>query len=412
MSEAEAAATVASTEQQGREQDKEQGKEQSREPGRQQSRDRTKSLPERRSAQGGGGHDVEFAEQVPRHLVCLICSFAARDAQRMTCCGKIYCRSCVRDLAAKTDKCPNCHKRGLHHAPHCRGDGRVRQLRVRCPRSLRGCGWVGRLEELESVHRLECGKAPVRCPFHEIGCDVRLLREEVGRHKAECLQDHLTCALETLTHTKISHGELKTEVGELKNEVRGLKTEIRELRTEVRELKIKGEDQKRSLVAILEMKEFERHRTAKSSWTSPSFLSHDRGYRLCLRVDLSGTADSHQCHHVSVFVCLLQGANDTDLVWPFRGSVTVDLLNQAGDHTHLRRTVKLESLEPDRGDRHVHSAVTEIGQGWPQFVSLEALEWDPRTNCQYLKDDHLFLRVTQVEAITSAALTSSGSHLC
>lgn len=59
----------------------------------------------------GGGYDYQFVSEVPSTLQCLICTTAAREAQQVDCCGKVFCKSCLRKLKRGLRKaCPNCRK--------------------------------------------------------------------------------------------------------------------------------------------------------------------------------------------------------------------------------------------------------------------------------------------------------------
>ena len=57
-----------------------------------------------------GGYDYEFADPVPDECTCPICRLVQRDAHQVTCCGKIYCKTCLEQLKKKANKfgCPNC----------------------------------------------------------------------------------------------------------------------------------------------------------------------------------------------------------------------------------------------------------------------------------------------------------------
>ena len=54
------------------------------------------------------GYDHKFVDPVPNELLCLICLLAARDPQQSTCCGKIFCKTCIDDLKKHSSKCPGC----------------------------------------------------------------------------------------------------------------------------------------------------------------------------------------------------------------------------------------------------------------------------------------------------------------
>ncbi len=60
-------------------------------------------------AQKLGGHDSKFVQPPPDDLICLICTFVAKDPQQLTCCGKIFCTDCLDKLGA-AQSCPHCRE--------------------------------------------------------------------------------------------------------------------------------------------------------------------------------------------------------------------------------------------------------------------------------------------------------------
>ena len=54
---------------------------------------------------------------------------------------------------------------------------------------------------------------------------------------------------------------------------------------------------------------------------------------MCLQVHLSGHGDG-QGTHVSIYTCLMRGPFDGGLKWPFRGDVTIQIEDQAGEKHH------------------------------------------------------------------------------
>ena len=65
---------------------------------------------------------------------------------------------------------------------------------------------------------------------------------------------------------------------------------------------------------------------------SKAFYSGPHGYKMCLGVFPCGDGEGKGMH-ISLFVYMLRGENDSELKWPFRGSVVLELLNQQADHT-------------------------------------------------------------------------------
>ena len=102
--------------------------------------------------------------------------------------------------------------------------------------------------------------------------------------------------------------------------------------------------------------------------------------------------------HVSVFAHLMRGEFDDLLKWPFRGHVTIAMLNQLEDNNHSIRTVRFT----DTTDHQIIDRVTEgvrapSGRGYPTFIPHTELNYNPAKNCQYLKYDCLHFQIAMVE---------------
>ena len=108
---------------------------------------------------------------------------------------------------------------------------------------------------------------------------------------------------------------------------------------------------------------------------------------MCLKVHANGFGDGEGTH-VSLFLYIMKGENDDNLVWPFQGKVTFTLLNQLEDKDHREEKATLDYnsrvTKGERGD----------GYGRQKFVSHKELGHRADTNCQYLKDDSLYFRVS------------------
>ena len=83
--------------------------------------------------------------------------------------------------------------------------------------------------------------------------------------------------------------------------------------------------------------EFTKRKQFNNEYFSPPFYTHHRGYKMCLRVYANGNI-SGEGTHVSLYVCLMEGEHDDDLVWPFRGEVTMELINWREDKGHHQKT--------------------------------------------------------------------------
>ena len=63
---------------------------------------------------------------------------------------------------------------------------------------------------------------------------------------------------------------------------------------------------------------------------------------MCLRVDPNGQGNATGTH-VSIFVCMMQGPFDTQLKWPFRGAIAVEILNQFCDDKHHFHVISFDT---------------------------------------------------------------------
>ena len=133
-------------------------------------------------------------------------------------------------------------------------------------------------------------------------------------------------------------------------------------------------------------------------WYSPAFYTHPRGYRMCVNIVPHGFGDGEGTH-VSIFTYLMRGPFDDYLKWPFRGKITIQYLNQAGDHDHVEKSIHFTDRTPD----HIAGRVTgsdceraEKAWGKLQFLAHADLDYNATRKTQYLKDNHLIVRVVKV----------------
>ena len=137
----------------------------------------------------------------------------------------------------------------------------------------------------------------------------------------------------------------------------------------------------------------------KRKWCSDPFYTHETGYRMCLRVIISGVG-RNPGNHVSVFLYLMKGQYDNNLKWPLVGTFQIELLNQKMDEDHhTNNAVKFTATTPLAITNRVGSKQTDDiapeGLGRNEFITHEDLKRETYT-CQYLKDDCIFFRISQL----------------
>ena len=93
---------------------------------------------------------------------------------------------------------------------------------------------------------------------------------------------------------------------------------------------------------------------------------------------------------ILVCVYLMRGEYDDRLVWPFRGDITVRLVNQSSDQDHVEVTFKfsdMSSISESSCSRVTSGERARNGYQVMFFLNNEI---------QYVKDDCVKLRVTKV----------------
>ena len=347
---------------------------------------------------------------------------------------------------------------------------------VPCPN---GCTpYTVERQNLEHHITTECPLTKVECDFSYAGCKVTLPRKEMSDHIRENPLDHIrllavhnqklaakivekdehivkviTDLKETVDELKDKNQELEDQHAAIVRENKALKEEIAELRKNQEESSnaslsqkvdslrkqvtdqetrtmTEVEERRKEMAALrshlhvvpveLIMTGFKSHKQKDDRWYSSPFYTHLRGYKMCLCVFVHDDSNSDvEGTHVSVFAHLMRGEFDDHLKWPFRGDVTIQLLNQDGEERHpvsktlhftdktlAECTARIPPQNPRAGTRATRVRRTDqgfrgiaidqqtseraTGWGWSQFIPLSEL------TPKYLKDDCLQFQISEV----------------
>ena len=149
------------------------------------------------------------------------------------------------------------------------------------------------------------------------------------------------------------------------------------------------------------MDDFIEHKNKDDAWYSPPFYTHNGGYLMCLAVVANGYGSGSNTH-VGVAAHLMAGENDNNLKWPFRGAVTVSILNQRGNHHHVTGTITFSDGTPDvYCARVVSGRRAERGLGNAKFIAHSDLAYNKHNNTEYLSNNSLRLHIEQATIFTS-----------
>ena len=123
--------------------------------------------------------------------------------------------------------------------------------------------------------------------------------------------------------------------------------------------------------------------TTNHTWYSRPFYTSREGYKMCLRVNANGL-DRSKGTHVSMFTYLMRGEFDSRLKWPFRGTVTIQLVNQLEDREHRTVTHPYYHTASDASSARVPHKAKSHGRGKHEFIPHIELGLSVANNCQYL----------------------------
>lgn len=401
-----------------------------------------------------GGYVKRFVDPLPDELVCFICHCAAREPHQITCCGTVYCKTCLNQQEqTKFSRCHTCRK-AIFSFHDKVSERRIKARKVFCDNEEGECKWVGELSQLET-HVAECGFTKVSCTNNcsqtlfrkdldthlQLSCPLRQyecphckergqyqtittthlqsscpLRQykcphckETGQyqtitttHLERCPEQRITCpnvgcSSRTKRRNMPAHLDacVKCQYSIVGCSFRGAYASVEKHTADCMEqhlnLAIKATAKLEEMVAVppqvFKLPNFKAKKARNVEWYSPSFYTHPGGYKMCLSVFTNGTGDGENTH-ISLFIHLLPGRNDKSLLWPFKGDITIELLNHIEDATHFKVDIPYEQAICD--------AEMSKGLGYTKFVSHAHLYNKTSANRQYLKDDCLYFRVAKI----------------
>ena len=253
----------------------------------------------------------------------------------------------------------------------------------------------------------DCPLIEVSCPFAYAGCEVKLPRKDMPGHTADIsihfpLLASYTRVIEQKQKATESQFEEKLKVMEKQFEER---LQIEKKKYEVLVVKLKAvekeiatiKEEQLQLSLLIVPTSFNVTCNKKREIFLPGFYTHSHGYKMCLCIYTNGNGDG-QGTHMSVFICLMRGPFDDHLSWPFRGHVTLCIVNQAGNHSHFVKTISYDDETPERlAARVTGKDKGDNGWGCYKFLAHSDLEYNSANMTQYSKDNIIIIRVVRVK---------------
>ena len=256
----------------------------------------------------------------------------------------------------RTVECIHCHKKGKHY--EIMGDHQLS-----CPKYKVVCPNVGCSANVARIqipkHRISCQYETIYCKYHNIGCTTTLLRKDEASHDND-QELHLSLAMDTISRLQVQ---------------------------------VKSVESSSLEHTVFKMPNYTTYQNKRRFFYGPPFYSHPGGYKMCVRVNISGSLVDETAFDtfISVHVFLMPGHNDDNLQWPFKGEVKIELLNQEEDTNHHIQKIAYNDNKDDEDNRRVVGRKrSPSGLGKSKYISHAKLAQNP----QYTKDNTLYFRVT------------------
>ena len=391
------------------------------------------------------GYDYNFVDEDPsKKYSCSICQLVARDPQQVPCCSNLYCKICLQKLQSRNRstfisqqpvRCPSCREPLGNYFSDGRTKREIDSLKVYCTNSEEGCKWKGTINEtgtsieahlnscpyqlipctnecgeevlrmslhdhieenccnrlvkcqyckedikyqyIGNIHPNQCPDYPVKCSNEE--CSKKIPRRLLASHNETCPKAIITCEYNTVGCNKRMKREEKEEHDEesVKTHFQMAVKRFKESQDEVTKLKAAVTQSD-----VLKLCHFSEKKEQNEEWYSPCFYTSLGGYKMKLKVYPNGDGNGKGTH-VSCYICLMSGEYDDTLEWPFRGEVTIELLNQLADSSHFKANISFNNVVDDTQELGILC-----------FISHSKLNENSSTKCQFLKDDILYFRVS------------------
>ncbi|XP_072172049.1 TNF receptor-associated factor 6-like [Diadema setosum] len=185
--------------------------------------------------------------------------------------------------------------------------------------------------------------------------------------------------------------ELESKNKSKEHEIRSLKGKVEQARTEIKDI----QEHSANGVFVWRLHGYSRlcyaaERGEPTVRHSDGFYTSSCGYRLCIRVNINKSEGLAGVGYISLFVHFMQGKYDDLLEWPFRGSITLSIIDQNEDGSK-RKDIKemLQAKSVLDAFKRPKTVRNHKGFGYMEFASIDSLE----RNSNFVKNDVLLIKV-------------------
>ena len=238
------------------------------------------------------------------------------------------------------------------------------QVPVTCPNN---CKKEGLKRRQLQAHIDECPLQVMSCPFTSAGCTVKLPQNEMEKHEATAVCEHLRLVVKQVQQLQLNQDSSTPPAATISPPFLYNQAPMDFI-----------------------ISDYHEKKEANEEWNSSPFYTHNRGYKFRLQVYPNGNGTGRGSH-LSVYAQLMRGEYDNKLEWPFEGGIRVELLNWREDKNHHSNVSDFNRRTNPKVVSRLTDRETATGRGSQQFISHTDLV--STTNTEYLSDDYLKLRV-------------------
>ncbi|KAM7448927.1 TNF receptor-associated factor4 [Porites harrisoni] len=294
--------------------------------------------------------------------------------------------------------------------PKCRGEEHIdvcKKYPVQCSAA---CGVEVPREKILEHTESNCPLITVSCPFAVMGCDVKILRNQIESHLQSSSSRHLELACVKLHNTQEEFREKTKElegkmdslcmlhdgrISTLENQLKEFKKvndflvdKVAAQAKQISALYIKLPQLSWRINDIEKILSQAREKRSTVLESSP-FYSANHGYKLKLYVYPNGDV-TNKHNYLSVFLVIMEGEYDSLLPWPFHQKITFILVDQPGGSDEKKNIVMELTTDPTLSScaKPVAGKVGKPSNGFARFVTHKNLK-----TRRYIVNDSLLLQV-------------------
>ena len=398
-----------------------------------------------------------YVDEPDSDYFCPVCRDLLTDPFQLECGHHLCCKCRDYLLSTKKSECPTCRESNAlsdarldkyflrkvnsvtvhcqYYDEGCEYVGEVRYLQkhiercaIACPFD---CGNFSRRVKMKEHKNLHCPNRPIKCE----NCDYyNIFAIVTEKHYPICPQSPVDCPNHCRVEGLRRH-QLEQHLNECSHQlvdcpklggfVRLSRREMSKHALQEHNLVLEETNQAISIIPLVKISpylynkvpiefiipNFHDMKETNAVWTSVPFSSHERGYKLGLKVYPNGHKHARGSH-VSFFFYLMKGEYDNELGRPFEGHVVLELLNWRADKDHILTTTNFNRFNDPNNSCTSHVTTRECapnGLGNFEFISHSSLLNNSDTNTEYLQDDCLRLRVIDVAVYSTPLLSKTPS---